>query len=124
MKNLIMLVIMTITLSTALAKTTPTPPYTTPAFPGGMEALKTYVTKNLKYPIQAREAAIEGFVTVGFQIDINGNVTQTFIHEGLTKACDEAVIQLIKEMPRWQVDPHAPFIQPIYYKLKIAFRLD
>ena len=46
-----------------------------PEFPGGMGGLMQYLSKNIKYPVEAQKAGIQGRVTMQVIIDKNGNVT-------------------------------------------------
>ena len=46
-----------------------------PEFPGGTEALKEYLDKNMKYPAEAKEKGIQGRVIVQFVVDEKGKVT-------------------------------------------------
>jgi TonB family protein len=72
-----------------------------PEFPGGDERMMTYLRYNLIYPTQAREKGIYGTVYVSFVIEANGSITNIKILRGIGGGCDEEVIQLIKNMPRW-----------------------
>ena len=70
----------------------------TPGFPGGDAALKKFVTKNLRYPEEAKAAKIEGKVTVGYQVNDNGVVLNAHILKGLGHGCDEEALRIIKLM--------------------------
>lgn len=46
-----------------------------PEFAGGMGGLMQYLSKNIKYPVEAQKAGIQGRVIMQVIIDKNGNVT-------------------------------------------------
>ncbi len=73
-----------------------------PTFPGGSTELSNYFLQNLHYPLAARENAIEGDVRVEFVVGTNGNIQEPLILEGLGHGCDEEVLRIINDMPRWK----------------------
>ncbi len=68
----------------------------TPQYRGGMEALKAFVTKNLKYPQEALDHKIEGAVEVAYDVDGLGRILNVKILSGIGYGCDEEVIRLCK----------------------------
>jgi TonB family protein len=68
---------------------------------GGRTAYKQYLTTHLKYPTQAIENNVEGRVTIQFNVDQNGNTSDFRVIRGIGYGCDEEVIRLIKEGPKW-----------------------
>lgn len=73
-----------------------------PSFPGGLNQMADYLNDHLDYPLTARENAIEGQVKVGFTVGPNGGIGQAFILEGLGHGCDEQVLKIVNDMPRWK----------------------
>jgi len=71
----------------------------TPA--GGRKAFKQYLETNMKYPEQALENKVEGKVTVQFAVETNGRLSDFRVIRGIGNGCDEEVIRLIKEGPKW-----------------------
>ena len=45
-----------------------------PQYPGGEEALKKFLKKNLKYPEQADQYGVEGSVVINFIVDTDGSI--------------------------------------------------
>lgn len=72
-----------------------------PQYPGGYNALKEYLKKNISYPESERASGIQGQVFVGFFIETDGRITDIQIEESLSKALDEAAVAAIKKMPNW-----------------------
>lgn len=72
------------------------------AYPvGGLRAYNKYLEDNLRYPAEALNSDIKGKVTVEFTIAINGNISEFNILKGLGHGCDDEVIRLVKEGPKW-----------------------
>src|SRR5665213_2268947 len=46
-----------------------------PEFPGGQDALMRFLSKNIKYPNQEKDANIQGKVFASFVVEPNGNIT-------------------------------------------------
>ena len=71
-------------------------------FPGGMDSMYAYIQKNLKYPEAAEEKGIEGRVFVSFIIERDGSITNVKCLRGIGGGCDEAAMEVVKNMPKWQ----------------------
>jgi TonB family protein len=72
------------------------------AFPGGIERFKNFIKSHITYPPQAIEHNIEGDVEVAFTIARDGSLINPTIVRGLGYGCDEAVLAIVKQSPRWQ----------------------
>lgn len=69
---------------------------TMPEFPGGMDALTTFILKNLKYPGSLSENPIYGNVFVRFSVDVDGSVIEIEIIKGLHPDLDKEAERVIK----------------------------
>ncbi len=67
----------------------------------GNRAFKQYLEENLSYPDQAKTNKVEGRVTVQFTVEANGVLSSFTILRGIGSGCDEELIRLIKEGPKW-----------------------
>ncbi len=72
-----------------------------PSFPGGEEALATYLSENMKYPKPALDNGIEGVVTVEFTVKADGSIGQIKIVRMLDPDLEQEAIRLVKQMPAW-----------------------
>lgn len=68
---------------------------------GGRRMFKQYLEQNLHYPQAALENHIEGKVTVQFNIDMTGQLSNFRVIRGIGFGCEEEVIRLIKQGPKW-----------------------
>ncbi len=67
----------------------------------GNRAFKQYLENNIRYPELAKTSKVEGRVTVEFTIEPDGSLTNFTIIRGIGSGCDEELIRLVKEGPKW-----------------------
>jgi TonB family protein len=68
---------------------------------GGLRAYDKYLKNSLLYPQQALENNVKGRVTVSFTVHTDGTVDEFNVLKGLGFGCDEEVIRLVKDGPKW-----------------------
>jgi TonB family protein len=68
---------------------------------GGRKVFKQYLEQNLLYPEEALKNQVEGKVTVQFTIGLTGQLSDFRVIRGLGFGCEEEVIRLIKQGPKW-----------------------
>jgi protein TonB len=72
-----------------------------PMFPGGEEARLKYLNENVKYPVMAKEAGIQGKVFLEFVVEKDGAVSGVRVIRGIGGGCDEEALRVVENMPRW-----------------------
>ncbi len=72
-----------------------------PEFPGGKEAMMTWLGAHLKYPSAAKRMGIEGKVVVTFTVNENGKISDASIERSLHRLCDREALRLVNSMPVW-----------------------
>jgi len=98
-------------------------------FPGGISRFYgKYISKNLKYPKDAKKLGIEGKVYVEFVVEDTGEIRQESVRviKGIYPSCDNEAARLIKKSPRWtpgfssELNRNAAqrFVTPIIFKLR------
>lgn len=95
-----------------------------PEYPGGMQALMTYMGSSIKYPETAEADGLEGKVFVQFVVDKEGKVGQIEVVKGVRDDLDSEAVRVISEMPNWtagQQDGKAVSVQLV---LPIAYTLE
>lgn len=73
-----------------------------PEFPGGYDALMTFLRNNIQYPEVAREMNISGKVICQFIVYKDGSVGEIKILRGIHPSCDSEAIRVLKKMPLWK----------------------
>lgn len=71
-------------------------------FVGGDEALREFITANLRYPVEAAENGIEGKVIVSFTVLDDGTITDPKIERPVDPSLEAEAIRLVKSMPPWE----------------------
>jgi TonB family protein len=90
---------------------------------GGRIGFKKYLEANMRYPQQALVNDIEGKVTVQFTVQTSGDLSDFKVIRGIGYGCEEEVIRLIKNGPKW--NPTRKSDEPVVgkVKVKVKFRL-
>lgn len=73
-----------------------------PQFPGGSEALKTFIRNNLKYPVDAINRKVQGTVIISFVVEKDGSVKRIIITKNVDPVLDFEAVRIIASMPQWQ----------------------
>jgi len=94
-----------------------------PEFPGGQEAMRQYLMKNLVYPSDALANNVGGRVYLRFQITEDGSISTVKVQRGIPdcQECDEEAVRVVKSMPKWK--PAESNGKPVssWYNLPIRF---
>ena len=90
---------------------------------GGRKAYKTYLVSNMKYPQMAIENKIEGKVTVQFIVDTSGVLSDFRVIKGIGFGCDQEVMRLIKEGPKWSATKRNDVPLKSKVKVRLKFKL-
>jgi len=98
-------------------------PEVAPEFPGGLEALMSFLSKNIRYPAQARDQQIQGRVYLSFVVERDGSVSNITLLRGIGFGCDEEAIRVVGLMPTWKPGRQNGIPVRVYYNLPIKFTL-
>ena len=96
-----------------------------PTFNGGdANEFTKWVNSHLTYPEAAKQAGIQGRVTIKFTVDTDGSVTDVLLLRGVDKALDEAALRVVSNSPRWEPGMQngkpvmVTFVFPVIFKIK------
>jgi TonB family protein len=92
-----------------------------PVYPGGDKALTEFIYKQLRYPESALSALPEGTVLVEYDIDYQGNVTDTRVLKGIGHGCDEEACRVVRLL-KFQVGKNRGVHVVFHQKAKIQFK--
>ncbi len=93
-------------------------------YPGGVEAMSSYIAKSVVYPEKAKADGVQGKVYVQFVVEPDGSVGDVTVLRGVGGECDDEALRVVKSMPKWQPatfkgNPvRSKYVMPIYYTLK------
>lgn len=91
-------------------------------FPGGGNAWKDFLSRNLRYPARAIDRRIEGTVTLQFIVCKDGTVCDVEAISG-PAALQQAAIDAMKNTPKWVPALQNGIIVKSYKKQAIIFKL-
>lgn len=94
-----------------------------PSFPGGEQGLLEYLSKNLRYPYQAKAAKLESTVICCFFIEKDGSLKQPTVLQSASPLLDREALRVLSTLPRWiPAKKHGKPIR-VKYILPVSFRL-
>lgn len=94
-----------------------------PTYPGGEEALLSYVAKNIQYPEIAKRAGVEGKIYIQFVVGTGGQVSDVIVAKGIGAGCDEEAVRVVKSMPNWKPGRQNGHPVNVRISIPIVFRL-
>ena len=94
-----------------------------PEFPGGMQKAMEFLGKNIKYPVAAQEAKIEGRVIVQFVVGRDGSVSDAKVMRGVNPELDAEAVRVVSIMPKWNPGKQRGKAVAVKYTMPIMFRL-
>ncbi len=94
-----------------------------PQFPGGLNAMGSFIKSNYRYPRDAQRANIEGKVFVQFVVNTDGSISNARVIRGIGGGCDEEAIRLVQMMPKWTPGRQDGEVVAAYHTVPITFKL-
>ena len=94
-----------------------------PEFPGGMGEAMKFLAKNMKYPVSAQQAKIEGRVIVQFVVERDGSVSDVKVMRGVSPELDAEAVRVVSMMPKWIPGKQRGKAVAVKYTMPIMFRL-
>jgi periplasmic protein TonB len=94
-----------------------------PDFPGGIEALYSYLGKNIRFPQSAIENGISGRVFLQFVVERDGSVSNVKVMRSLDKDCDAEAVRVVKRLPKFIPGKQNGKPVRVYYSLPVNFIL-
>lgn len=95
-----------------------------PRYPGGTNALMTYLRDNIKYPAEAAKAGIQGKVIVQFVIGKDGTVRDVKPIRNVSPELDAEAVRVVAAMPKWVPGYQRGEAVNVRYTLPVNFRMD
>lgn len=94
-----------------------------PVFAGGEKAMFEYLSKNIRYPVEAQKQKIQGRVVVQFVVNDEGKVTNAKIVYSIDTYLDAEALRIINAMPDWTPGKQGGKNVSVRYVLPIQFKL-
>ncbi len=92
-------------------------------FPGGATELMKWLSNNVKYPADARDAGIHGRVVLKFIVEKDGSISQVKTLKGVHELLDREAVRVTQSMPTWKAGQQGGKAVRCYFTLPINFTL-
>lgn len=73
-----------------------------PEFPGGVDSMYAFISRNIKYPEEALKNNISGNVYVTFVVEKDGQITSTRLLRDIGGGCGQEALRVVRSMPKWK----------------------
>lgn len=91
------------------------------AYPeSGLEAYQHYLEQSQQYPPEALKNKTEGLVEIEFVVEPDGSISNLKIIRGIGHGCDEELMRLVREGPRWM--PAIQYNKPVRDTVRVQLR--
>ena len=94
-----------------------------PEFPGGMQELINYLSKNVKYPASAMKKNVQGRVIVQFVVEKDGTPTEFKVLRSVDPDLDAEALRVMKEMPKWKPGMQKGQAVRVKFTVPVSFKL-
>lgn len=98
-------------------------PEVMPEYPGGMQAMMSFIGENVKYPEDAMEKNISGKVFVSFVVEKDGSVSEAKVVKGVCESIDNEALRVVNAMPKWTPGKMDGKNVRVKYTLPFTFKL-
>jgi TonB family protein len=89
-----------------------------------VKSITDLVQARVKYPKIARQDSVQGRILASFIVEATGEVSNAKIIKGIGAGCDEAVLGVIKSLPRFEPGRQSNRNVRVSYTFPIIFQLD
>ena len=94
-----------------------------PEYPGGVAALRDFLSHTVKYPQDAIKKGIQGKVYVNFVVEKDGSVGAVKIAKGVSPELDAEAIRVVKLLTNWKPGKQKGDVVRVSYTVPIKFAL-
>ena len=92
-----------------------------PSYPGGMGAMMSFISSNVKYP--DGEYCAQGRVIVSFVVERDGALSNVKVIRSVEEHFDKEAIRVVKSMPKWKPGRQYGKVVRCKYTVPVVFRL-
>ena len=95
-----------------------------PSFPGGLQAMYIYLSRNVEYPEEAKENGWSGRVILTFVVGKDGKISEVNVVETPQPVLAKAVVYVVNKMPRWTPGRVSGIPVRVRYTMPFKFKLE
>jgi len=89
-----------------------------------LEGMYEFLSKNIRYPDEAKELGIQGKVFVTFVVEADGSVSNVRVLRGIGGGCDEEAIRVVQSMPKWTPGKQRGNSVRVQFNIPVKFTLN
>lgn len=93
-----------------------------PQFPGGDNAMISFINSERRYPKDAYRDGIEGRVLCSFIVNTDGTLSHISVIKGVEESLNREAVRVISQMPPWKAGEIDNTPVPVYCIVPIPFR--
>jgi protein TonB len=71
------------------------------SFPGGEIKMYRFIERRKNYTQAMKNQGLNGTVTVSFDIEVDGRVSNVRLKKGVNGLLDEDALRVVRSMPKW-----------------------
>jgi len=94
-----------------------------PKFPGEVNGIVKFIADNINYPMDAKDAGLQGRVIVAFVVNEDGSLSNISVVRAIHPSLDAEAIRVVKAMPKWTPGEQKGKAVKVRYVLPVTFRL-
>ena len=94
-----------------------------PEFPGGVDSMYAFISRNIKYPEEALKNNISGNVYVTFVVEKDGQITSTRLLRDIGAGCGQEALRVVRSMPKWKPGTSQGKPKRVQFNLPFVFTL-
>jgi|GEM_PF-2741068 len=94
-----------------------------PEFPGGIGPMMSFLSSNVKYPVEEQKKGITGMEIVSFVVNNTGKIEDITVVRSVGASFDEEAIRIIQKMPCWKPGRQGGNYVSVKFTLPIRFAL-
>lgn len=94
-----------------------------PYFPGGIDGLRNFCSKNMHYPKNVLTDNKAGIVHIGFIVGKDGTLRKARVVKSAGKELDEEALRVVQIMPSWEPGKLKGKKVPVYFVLPLSFEI-
>jgi TonB family protein len=97
---------------------------TLPFFPGGPDAFRSYLAKNITYPKAARRKNKQGTIGIQFIIEKDGSLSAFKVARSVDSDLDREALRVIRNSPKWNPAIQNGLPARVLYTVPVKFSLN
>ena len=94
-----------------------------PEYPGGANAMLSWISDNVRYPREAINNNIEGLVHVNFTVSSSGKIKNVQVIKSVHQLLDTEAIRVVSDMPDWKPGSQNGIPVDVDYVVPVDFDL-